>query len=157
LERYTTPKLLNRHLRRGPINTSEIIISSDPTPGTSSTSPSESRNVIEKEPSSSITTSTVQDDTITPDVTIDVNTKELGEQASSATPLKINDHNEGASRFLIYEEDDNIIVEDEINGNVYVINNPSSATTQETDTNSQRSHFNLFPLFNKSSQERNDR
>jgi hypothetical protein len=155
LERYPTPIL--RSFRRG-TNTSAVYkIDSGTIPETSSYSASGAQNVAEKEPSPSINTSIVQDDTITPDVTIDVNAKEIEEHAPHTIPLKINNHNEDSSRFSIYEEDDNIIIEDEVNGNVYVINNPPSATTQGTDTNSQRSYFNLFPLFNKSSQEQNDR
>lgn len=78
-------------------------------------------------------------------------------------PIKIDRDEDISQRFSIYEEDENIIIEDETDGEVYVINNSTSltttppATTQAIDSNSQKSDFNLFPLFKKSSNEQNDR
>jgi len=86
----------------------------------------------------------------------------------------IIDHDEDIphKKFSIYEEEENIIIEDETDGNVYVINNsPSSITTptttpptttppittQEIDSDSQKSNSDFFSLFKKSSQEQNDR
>ncbi|PKY41739.1 hypothetical protein RhiirA4_315068 [Rhizophagus irregularis] len=78
-------------------------------------------------------------------------------------PIKIDRDEDISQRFSIYEEDENIIIEDETDGEVYVINNSTSptttppATTQAIDSNSQKSDLNLFPLFKKSSNEQNDR
>ncbi|RGB39058.1 Sodium/hydrogen exchanger family-domain-containing protein [Rhizophagus diaphanus] len=78
-------------------------------------------------------------------------------------PIKIDRDEDISQRFSIYEEDENIIIEDETDGEVYVINNSTSPTTtppatiQAIDSNSQKSDFNLFSLFKKSSNEQNDR
>ncbi|PKK69357.1 hypothetical protein RhiirC2_748589, partial [Rhizophagus irregularis] len=77
-------------------------------------------------------------------------------------PIKIDRDEDISQRFSIYEEDENIIIEDETDGEVYVINNSTSLTTTppvttQANSNSQKSDFNLFPLFKKSSNEQNDR
>lgn len=88
----------------------------------------------EKEHSSSNTISSAAHESITIDIEL------------PTIPIEI-DHEEDIphKRFSFYEEDDNIIIEDERDGKVYVVNNPSSPTATPSATTQ------------KSSKEQNDR
>ncbi|GBC06035.1 hypothetical protein RclHR1_06580007 [Rhizophagus clarus] len=94
---------------------------------------------------SNMTSSAVQDDN---NITIDMDLP--------IVPIKVENDEDISQRFSFYEEDDNIIIEDETDGKVYVISNSPSpnitppATIQATDNNSHKSNFNL-------SKEQNDR
>ncbi|RIA97144.1 Sodium/hydrogen exchanger family-domain-containing protein [Glomus cerebriforme] len=152
---------LTRSLRRGADAPDIYRINPNTIPETTS---SETRNDLDKPKlikectPSIISSSIVQDEDITINVT-DTNAKESDEQI---IPFEIEDLSH--KRFSIYEEEENIIIEDETEGKVYVINNPPlppttptttlPSTIQDADSNSQKSGF--FSLFKKSSQEQND-
>lgn len=133
---------LTRNLRR--TNTPEIYRINDCDRPKSIVSEREQRSP------SDMNGSAVQDDSIAIDMEL------------PTIPIEFDRDEDISQRFSFYEEDENIIIEDETDGKVYVINNSTSptttpATTQSIDSNSQISNFNIFPQFKKSSKEQNDR
>ncbi len=91
-------------------------------------------------------------DMIIPDTIVDVDSKEFSEEVIATIPLEIGHK---SHEFSVYEEDKNVIIEDETEGKVYVINNPH--TTPEASTSNDdnpQGEFNFFSLFKNSENDR---